>query len=141
MHESERLFYSLIQNSSDIITVVKEDGIISYESPSLERVLGYAPDELIGRNAFELVHPDDVQKVRDAFVEVIRNPDVLLSTQFRFRHEDGSWRVLEATGSNQLQNAMVAGIVVNSRDVTKRIKAEELLREAIKRAEDEKAKT
>jgi PAS domain S-box-containing protein len=141
MHERERLFYSLIQNSSDIITILKEDGIISYESPSLKRVLGYAPDALIGRNAFELVHPDDVQKVRDAFAEVIRNPDVLLSTQFRFRHKDGSWRVLEATGSNQLQNAMVAGIVVNSRDVTKRIKAEELLQEAIKRAEDEKVKT
>jgi PAS domain S-box-containing protein len=141
MHEREHLFYSLIQNSSDIITILKEDGIISYESPSLNRVLGYAPDELIGRNAFELVHPDDVQKARDAFAEVIRNPDVLLSTQFRFRHKDGSWRVIEATGSNQLQNAMVAGIVVNSRDVTKRIKAEELLREAIKRAEDEKAKT
>jgi PAS domain S-box-containing protein len=141
MHEREHLFYSLIQNSSDIITILKEDGIISYESPSLKRVLGYAPDELIGRNAFELVHPDDVQKVRDVFAEVIRNPDVLLSTQFRFRHKDGSWRVLEATGSNQLQNAMVAGIVVNSRDVTKRIKAEELLQEAIERAEDEKAKT
>jgi PAS domain S-box-containing protein len=141
MHERERLFYSLIQNSSDIITILKEDGIISYESPSLKRVLGYAPDALIGRNAFELVHPDDVQKVRAAFAEVIRNPGVLLSTQFRFRHKDGSWCVLEATGSNQLQNAMVAGIVVNSRDVTKRIKAEELLREAIKRAEDEKAKT
>ena len=141
MHESERLFYSLIQNSSDIITILKEDGIISYESPSLKRVLGYAPDELIGRNAFELVHPDDVQKARAAFAEIIQNPDILLSTQFRFRHKDGSWRVLEATGSNQLQNAMVAGIVVNSRDVTKRIRAEEMLREAIKRAEDEKAKT
>jgi len=141
MHEREHIFYSLIQNSSDIITILKEDGIISYESPSLKRVLGYAPNELIGRNAFELVHPDDVQKVRNAFAEVIRNPDALLSTDFRFRHKDGSWRVLEATGSNQLQNAMVAGIVVNSRDITKRIKAEELLREAIKRAEDEKAKT
>ena len=141
MHESEHLFYSLIQNSSDIITILKDDGIISYESPSLTRLLGYAPDELIGRNAFELVHPDDLQKIRDAFAEVIRNPDGLLSAQFRFRHKDGSWRVLEATGSNQLQNAMVSGIVVNSRDVTKRIKAEELLREVIKRAEDEKAKT
>ena len=141
MHEREHIFYSLIQNSSDIITILKEDGIISYESPSLKRVLGYAPNELIGRNAFELVHPDDVQNVRNAFAAVIRNPDALLSTDFRFRHKDGSWRVLEATGSNQLQNAMVAGIVVNSRDITKRIKAEELLREAIKRAEDEKAKT
>jgi PAS domain S-box-containing protein len=128
MHESEHLFYSLIQNSSDIITILKEDGIISYKSPSLKRLLGYEPKELIGRNIFELVHSDDLKKTRGAFAEVIRNPDVLLSTQFRFRHKYGSWRVLEATGSNQLRNAMVAGIVVNSRDVTERIKAEELLR-------------
>ncbi len=141
MREREHLFYSLIQNSSDIITILKEDGTISYESPSLKRVLGYAPKELIGRNAFELIHPDDLQKTRDAFAEVMRTPDGPLSTQFRFRHKDGSWRVLESTGSNQLQNALVAGIVVNSRDVTKRIQVEELLREAIKRAEDEKIKT
>jgi PAS domain S-box-containing protein len=141
MNESEHLFYSLIQNSSDIITILKEDGTISYESPSLKRLLGYAPDELIGSNAFELVHPDDLPRVKDAFAEVIRNPEAPLSVQFRFRHKDGSWRVLESTGSNQLQNAMVAGIVVNSRDVTERTKAEESLREAKKRAEDEKAKT
>jgi PAS domain S-box-containing protein len=140
MNESENLFYSLILNSSDIITILQEDGTISYESPSLKRLLGYAPDELIGTNAFELVHPDDLPKVKDAFAEVIRNSEVPLSTQFRYRHKDGSWRVIESTGSNQLQNAMVAGIVVNSRDVTERTKAEELLQEAIKRAEDEKAK-
>ena len=133
MHESEHLFYSLIQNSSDIITILKEDGTISYESPSVKRLLGYAPNELVGRNAFELVHPDDLSKVRGAFAKVIRNPNFLLSTQFRFRHKDGSWRVLEATGSNQLQNAMVSGIVVNSRDVTKRTQAEELLRESEER--------
>ena len=118
MHESEHLFYSLIQNSSDIITILKEDGTISYESPSVKRLLGYAVDELIGRNAFELIHPDDLSKARNALAEVIRTPEATLSTQFRFRHKDGSWRVIEATGSNQLQNAMVMGIVVNSRDVT-----------------------
>ena len=141
MRENEHLFYSLIQNSSDIITILNEDGIISYESPSVKRLLGYAPDELIGRNSFKLIHPDDLSKARDALAEVIRTPGATLSTQFRFRHKDGSWRVIEATGSNQLQNAMVAGIVVNSRDVTKRTEAEELLREARKRSEDERAKT
>jgi len=141
MHESEHLFYSLIQNSSDIITILKEDGTISYESPSVKRLLGYAVDDLIGRNAFELIHPDDLSKARNALAEVIRTPEATLSTQFRFRHKDGSWRVIEATGSNQLQNAMVMGIVVNSRDVTKRTEADELLREARKRAEDERAKT
>lgn len=141
MNNSEHLFCALIQNSSDIIAILQEDGIISYQSPSLKRLLAYAPEELIGRNAFELVHPDDLPRVKSAFNEVIRNPEAPLSLQYRFRHKDGSWRVLESTGSNQLQNAVVAGIVVNSRDVTKRVMAEELLREAMKRAEDERAKT
>ncbi len=141
MNNSEHLFCALIQNSSDIIAILQEDGIISYQSPSLKRLLAYAPEELIGRNAFELVHPDDLPRVKSAFNEVIRNPEAPLSVQYRFRHKDGSWRVLESTGSNQLRNAVVAGIVVNSRDVTKRVMAEVLLRETMKRAEDERAKT
>lgn len=141
MNKGEYLFYALVQNSSDIITILQEDGIISYQSPSLKRLLGYAPEELVGTNAFELVHPEDLPRVKGSFDKVIRNPEVPLSMHFRFQHQDGSWRVLECTGSNQLQNAAVAGIVVNSRDVTERVNAEELLREAKRRAEDEEAKT
>ncbi len=141
MNEREHFFYSLIQNSSDIITIVTEDGTITYNSPSVEHLLGYSPEELKGRNAFELVHPDDLPKVKDALARVICNQETTPSVQFRFQHKDGSWHDLESTGSNQLQNAMVAGVVIDSRDVSERIKAEESLREALKRAEDEKAIT
>jgi PAS domain S-box-containing protein len=141
MHKDKDIFHSLIQNSSDIITILSTDGTILYESPSIDRLLGYAPNELIGMNAFEMVHPDDIQRVMNAFTEIIQNRDLALSAEFRFRHKNGSWRVIDATGSNQLDNALIAGVVVNSRDVTERKKAEELLQEANKWAEEERAKS
>jgi PAS domain S-box-containing protein len=135
------IFYALIQNSSDIISILGTDGTIRYESPSIERLLGYTPDELTGRSAFEIIHPDDLQTVMGAFNEVMMNPAFPLSAEFRVNHKDGSWRVIEATGSNQISNPLIGGIVVNSRDVTERRKAEALLREATKQAEEERAKS
>jgi two-component system cell cycle sensor histidine kinase/response regulator CckA len=114
------LSYALIQNSSDIITILKADGTICFETPSIERLLGYTPEELVGRNAFDLVHPDDRQRAMDVFMTVIGNPAAPLTVKFRFRHKDDSWHVIESTGSNQLDNPDIAGIVINSRDVTER---------------------
>jgi PAS domain S-box-containing protein len=133
MYSKIEFFHALIQNSSDIITILGVDGTLLYESPSIERILGYDQNELIGRNAFELVHPDDRQKVQHAFAEVVSNRDSALSADFRFMHKDGSWRVLYATGSNQLDNPFIAGIVVNSRDITERKHVEEKLRESEER--------
>jgi PAS domain S-box-containing protein len=130
MFKGGDLFYSLIQNSSDSITIVKEDGTVYFVTPSVERMVGYTPDELIGHNAFRMVHPDDLSMVADAFAKVIRNPHVPLTAQYRFRHKNGSWAVIESTGSNQLNNPHIAGVVINSRDVTEREKILEALRES-----------
>lgn len=127
---SKDLFYALIQNSSDIITILQTDGTILYESPSVERLFGYTQEELIGKNAFEMVHPLDVPHAMRAFTEVVQNPARSLSAEFRFRHKNGSWRVLESTGSNQLDNPMITGIVINSRDITERKDAELKLQES-----------
>jgi PAS domain S-box-containing protein len=88
-----------------------------------------------------MVNPDDLARVTDAFMQVVETPLAPLSVEYRFKHKDGLWRVVESTGSNQLNNTLIAGIVVNSRDVTKRKEDEELLQRAVKRAEDEKAKS
>lgn len=138
--ERKGLFYSLIQNSSDIITVVGTDGVIRYESPSIERLLGYTPDELIGRNAFTLVHPEDLQMVTNAFTRIVLDPALSLSSEFRCKHKNGSWLVIEATGSNQVDNPMIGGIVLNSRDITERCNAEALLSGASQQAAEERAK-
>lgn len=126
---SEAKFRSLIQHSSDLITILDPDGLILYLSDSIEKILGDKPEDLIGTIAFELIHPEDVACVVDAFNQIAHNPDTPLSVEYRIRHKDGSWRFLESTGSNLFTNPAVKGMVVNSRDITERKQAQELQRE------------
>ncbi|MDP9437831.1 MAG: PAS domain S-box protein [Actinomycetota bacterium] len=125
---SEERFRALVQNASDVITILEADGTIRYESPAIERVLGYRPDELVGENAFDYVHPDDRERAMDALAEAVKS-GVNTTVQFRFSRKDGSWCHLESIGSNLLEDPSVRGIVVNSRDVTERKRVEEKLRQ------------
>jgi len=118
--QTEAKWRSLLQNSSNLITILESDGTIRYVSPVIQDILGYKPVELIGKNTFQFVHPDDLSLVKKDFQSVIQNPTTTLSLEFRFQHKDGSWRYIESTHSNLLLDAPVARIVVNSRDVTQR---------------------
>lgn len=127
LRDSERYFRSLIENTSDLITVLDGNGIIRYESPSLERMLGYRQEERIGKSGFDLIHPDDMQAARELFDRGIQNPGVAQIMELRFRHKDDSWHLLEITGINLLNDPAVSGIIINSRDITERKKAEKAL--------------
>ncbi|WP_414752362.1 putative bifunctional diguanylate cyclase/phosphodiesterase [Anabaena sp. CCY 9910] len=127
LRESEAKFRSLIQNSSDIIGIFESDGTIRYESPSVERILGYKPEELVGKNAFDFIHPDDIAGSSESFNYLIQNLGATVLVESRFRRKDGSWCFLESTGSNLLAEPSVKGIVINSRDITDRKLAEERL--------------
>lgn len=129
LRRSEEHFRSLIEHSSDIITIISRDGTISYESPSLERVLGYQPQELIGQNAYQLIHPQDVSLVMETLLPPEGTSVTHKSIEYRIRHKNGSWRVLETLGANLLDEPEVAGIIINSRDITERKQAEEQIRE------------
>jgi PAS domain S-box-containing protein len=118
--QSEIYFRRLIENAMDVVTVLNPDGTIRYESPSVKRVLGYEPEELIGQNAFEYLHPDDAETVRKEFERGTDFDVRFRIVEFRFRHKDGSWRTLEAIGNNLLSDPILNGVVINSRDVTKR---------------------
>ncbi|HEY7769280.1 PAS domain S-box protein [Longimicrobium sp.] len=128
LRRSEARFRSLIENATDVITVLDADGRIRFGSPSVKRILGYDPDELLGRPVTDFIHPDDHAHVLEALAERIRNPGVVQSVELRFRHRNGEWRILAARGANRLDDPAVRGIVVNSRDVTDRRHAEEELR-------------
>lgn len=130
LKESEEKFRSLVQYASDIITILETDGTIRYESPAVERVLGYQPEDLVGTNAFDHVHPEDLEQVSSVFAQGLKSPGANKAVEFRFRHADGSWCYLEGIG-NSLENHGAGGIVVNSRDVTERKRTEERLRRSL----------
>jgi PAS domain S-box-containing protein len=118
--QAKERFHSLVLHSSDINTILAADGTVVYQSPALERILGYKPEELIGKDVFKYVHPEDLEQVLNEFENLLDNPGTHLMVTFRFRHKEGSWRYLEATGSNLLHDPGIEGLVFNSRDVTER---------------------
>jgi PAS domain S-box-containing protein len=128
--QNEAKWRSLVQNSSNLITIVEADGTIRYVSPAIQGTLGYKPWELIRKSIFDFVHPEDVASLENDFQCVLKNQTTALSTEFRFRHSDGSWHYIESTHSNLVMDAPGVRIVVNSRDVTERKKAEAALKQS-----------
>ena len=128
MRESGRRYRILVQNTSDIITLLGADGTVHYESSALERVMGYRPEDQVGTNAFDWVHPDDVEQALIIFAEVLSTPGFHPPVEFRAPHKDGSWRYLEHNINNLLDDPDVRGIVITSRDITESKKLEEQLR-------------
>lgn len=115
---NDKRFRSLIENSTDIISTLTLDGIATYESPSIEAVLGYTPEELIGRNVFGFIHPDDVEKTQQYFSEAIKQGSPTAPITYRARHKDNSWRVLESVGKAFVESGRPQYVIVNSRDIT-----------------------
>jgi PAS domain S-box-containing protein len=129
LRESEERFHGLAQNALDVVMVTDVEGTIRYVSPSVERVLGYRPEEQIGTSAADYVHPDDLKKGLDALSEAVSKPGVHpVAVETRVRHKDGSWRCLEGMANNLLDDPAVEGVVFNHRDVTDRKAAEEEVR-------------
>jgi PAS domain S-box-containing protein len=124
----EREFRSLLEQGREVISVLDEDGDLRYTSPAVERVLGYGRGDLVGTYLGELVHPDDVPAMLEVFDRAIRSPGRPRAAELRMLHSDSSWRVLETVATSLIDDPAVAGIVVNSRDVTERREAEEALR-------------
>jgi PAS domain S-box-containing protein len=126
LRHEEQLFRAFVEHSSDIFVLLNLEGIITYINPAVERVLGFKPEERIGAKGFELVHPDDLKFLADSFNTLSMDINALvIQGEMRLRHKDGSWRTLEAVGSNQVNKNVVKAIIVNYRDITERKRVEE----------------
>ncbi|MEX0269189.1 PAS domain S-box protein [Leptolyngbyaceae cyanobacterium UHCC 1019] len=131
LEESDRRFRSLIENATDIIVILDETGVFRYSSPSAERVLGYRLEDVSGKSATELVHPDDVAVVIEVLQNAVQNPHVAQSAiEYRVRHRNGCWRTFEAVATSLLDDPAIRGVVVNCHDITERNRVEEALRGA-----------
>jgi two-component system, cell cycle sensor histidine kinase and response regulator CckA len=118
VRRSEEYFRSITEQASEMIAILDAQGITKYESPSNSAVLGYAADELVGTSPFELMHPDDVPNAQLAFSRALASPGVPLRTELRYRHKDGSYRTLAIVAKNLLDDPVIGGIVLTSRDIT-----------------------
>ncbi len=136
VEEVQRRFAAMIASTNDLIAVVGGDGTLLFESPSVERVIGFSPQEIVGRSVFEFLHPEDAPEVRRR-LETLAATGETASQPFiiRVRHRDGHYVWLESTTSNSLADPAVRGIVVVSRDITRRRAAEAAVAEARERLE------
>jgi len=115
--QTRRFFSQLIEHSTDVIPVIEPDGTIKYVSPSCEWNLGYEQEVVIGDNAFDYIHPDDVDRATAKFYETVENPDTMPEVEFRFKHADGGWVPLHGRAKNLLHDSDVGGIVSYNRIV------------------------
>ena len=127
LQRSEDYFRSLTENALDMIAILQNNGTFQYISPAVERVMGYEPGSLVGKNALDLIHPDDIKAARKVILNALKKTGSIFSGEFLFQHQNGSWRVIEIIGNNLLENPAVSGIVINARDTTERHRRERQL--------------
>jgi two-component system, cell cycle sensor histidine kinase and response regulator CckA len=125
-------FRVMLEKSSDAISLVDSTGKVLYSSHAVSPIFGYELDERVGKNVFELVHPEDAPQVLSTFSRLMQRPFTSVSAQLRYQHKDGSWRWIEALGTNLLEDPSVEGVVINYRDVTEQRRLQEQLFQAQK---------
>jgi PAS domain S-box-containing protein len=133
LRASEKHWRTLIEQNHDAIALVTADGTILYESPAARRILGYAPEELLGKTGLELVHPEDQAAAAQDLAQILNSPGETVQTQTRFIHQNGQTIWIEAANTNWLADPDLQAIVINYRDITERKQAELKLQESEKR--------
>ncbi|MGA7730985.1 MAG: EAL domain-containing protein [Chloroflexia bacterium] len=125
--KSEERFRAMVQNAADVITIINPDGSIRYQSPSIERMLGFKTHNLVGMSIFDNLHPADAGTVKEMLAESVERPGHARRSILRIRHIDQSWRFVEIVATNHLRDSNVGGIILNMRDITERKALEERL--------------
>jgi PAS domain S-box-containing protein len=122
---NEKLFRVLIENSSDALALVSKEGVFVYVSPPVQKILGYAPEELLGRSIRDLFPPNHGAEVAAQFQAVVETPGLTITVEHPYLHKDGSVRWIESTVTNHLDNPTIQAYIANFRDITERKQAEE----------------
>ncbi len=125
VNRTQKRMQLLLENASEVITIYEKDGQVRYISPSVEKILGYRQEDLIDTNDLDKVHPDSREDVHNLFNQLVENPDESITTQHQYANSVGEYVWVEVTGSNQLEDPAIQGIIFNTRDITERRRAEQ----------------
>ncbi|MFM2314545.1 MAG: hypothetical protein RLZZ04_3821 [Cyanobacteriota bacterium] len=117
LRQSDERFRRVVENALDIITIIDTKGQIDYVSPSVQTIMGYAPTKLIIKNFFAHIHRDDLNRVVQTVIDVWQNSTSVLPIEFRYQHQNGSWRLLEVVSQKFIEDTPEPRILVNSRDI------------------------
>jgi len=130
LRKSEAKFRALVETSHDGFIFGDADGVILYRSPSYRLFTGFSNEERVGHSGFELVHPDDLDRIRQAWATILSRSRPVREVLYRLRHKDGTWRWLEGSGHNLLSDVDVRAVLWIDRDITEQKLAEEALRKS-----------
>ncbi len=126
LEKNEKRYRALVENAGDAVAVINSDGIPSYFSSSVKKVLGYSEEEAMTLNMFNVIHPDEREATAYLMQEAFVNPgSTMKGNACRVMHKDGNWRWCESTVTNMLHDPHIKGIVTNFRDITEKILAEQ----------------
>jgi PAS domain S-box-containing protein len=125
MMQLQSRYSSLISNISDVIAIISVEGIIKYKSPNVEKWFGWVPEDSVGKNNLEFIHPDDISLVHEKFIALLKDEGSVLTFEFRYKCKDGSYKPVEITANSLLNYPEINGILVNYRDISERKRVEQ----------------
>ena len=122
---------AMISNISDVIGIMGTDGFMKYKSPNIEKWFGWKPEDLIGTDGWETVHPDDIERIQSEFAELITTDNLVKIVEYRYKCKDGSYRYIMLTAKNLCHDLIINGVLLNYHDITERKRLEQENQELI----------
>ena len=127
---SEAKHSAMINNISDAIGIIGTDGFMKYKSPNIEKFIGWKPEDLIGTDGWLTVHPDDLERIQKEFFNLLAKDNSVCTVEYRYKCKDGSYKPIELTATNLINDPIICGVLMNYHDISDRKTAQELLKES-----------
>jgi len=125
VNRTQKRMQLLLENASEVITIYEKDGTVRYISPSVEKILGYRQEDIIDTTELDKVHPDSKDEVHEQFLYLVDHPEESITMQHQYLNSSNEYVWVEVTGTNQLEDPAIQGIIFNTRDITERRRAEQ----------------